>query len=59
MFQVFNMGCGLEIYLSKKEAAAVLEIARSFNIDAQIIGFVKKSKDGRASVELKTRAREV
>lgn len=54
MNQVFNMGCRLEIYLSKKEAAAVVEIARSFNIDAQIIGHVKKATDGRSSVELKT-----
>jgi phosphoribosylformylglycinamidine cyclo-ligase len=54
MYQVFNMGCRLEIYLSKKDAEAVLEIAKSFNIDAQIIGKVKKSTDGKASVFLKS-----
>ncbi len=54
MNQVFNMGCRLEIYLSKKEAPAVVELARSMNIDAQIIGHVKRSKDGRSSVELRS-----
>ncbi|MEL7159810.1 MAG: AIR synthase related protein, partial [Bacteroidota bacterium] len=41
MYQVFNMGHRLEVYLPEVEAATVLDIARRFNIDARIIGFVE------------------
>lgn len=39
MYQVFNMGHRLEVYTSSKDAAeAMIALAASFNIDAQIIG---------------------
>ena len=41
MFQVFNMGTRLEIYTDEKSAADIIEISKSFNIDAQIIGRVE------------------
>lgn len=41
MYQVFNMGHRLEVYLPKEHAQAVIDIAQSFNIDAQIIGRVE------------------
>jgi len=41
MYQVFNMGQRLEIYTDKETATAIIEIARSFNIDAQISGYVE------------------
>ncbi|MEM9929262.1 MAG: AIR synthase related protein [Bacteroidota bacterium] len=41
MYQVFNMGHRLEVYLPEAHAAAVLDIAKSFNLDAQVIGFVE------------------
>jgi phosphoribosylformylglycinamidine cyclo-ligase len=43
MYQVFNMGHRLEVYLPADEAATVLDIAARFNIDAQIIGYVEAS----------------
>jgi phosphoribosylformylglycinamidine cyclo-ligase len=43
MYQVFNMGHRLEVYLPADEAATVLDIATRFNIDAQIVGFVETS----------------
>lgn len=43
MYKVFNMGHRMEIYLSPEYAQEVIEISKSFNIDAQIIGFVEKS----------------
>ncbi len=43
MYKVFNMGHRMEIYLPKAHAEEVIEISKSFNIDAQIIGFVEKS----------------
>lgn len=44
MYQVFNMGHRLEIYLNEKDAASVIEIAKSFNIDAQVIGYVEEAE---------------
>ena len=43
MYQVFNMGCRMEIYTDEDFASSIIEIASSFNIDAQIIGRVEKS----------------
>ena len=41
MYQVFNMGCRLEIYTDEKNAAQVIGIANDFGIDAQVIGRVE------------------
>ena len=41
MYQVFNMGHRLEVYLDEQRAATVLDIARDFGIDAQIVGRVE------------------
>jgi len=38
MYRVFNMGHRLEFYVSEGSAAELITIARSFNVDAQIIG---------------------
>ena len=43
MYKVFNMGHRMEIYLSPEKAQQVIEISKSFNIDAQMVGFVEKS----------------
>ncbi len=41
MYKVFNMGHRLEIYLPEAYAAEVMDIARSFNIEARLIGRVE------------------
>jgi phosphoribosylformylglycinamidine cyclo-ligase len=38
MYQVFNMGHRLEIFTDAETASAIIAIANSFNIEAQIIG---------------------
>lgn len=43
MYEVFNMGCRLEIYCDENDAAVMIETATSFGIDAQIIGRVEES----------------
>jgi phosphoribosylformylglycinamidine cyclo-ligase len=43
MYQVFNMGCRMEIYTDEDFAATIIHEAASFNIDAQIIGSVEAS----------------
>lgn len=44
MFKVLNCGTRLEVYVNEKNAATVIDIARSFGIDAQRIGFVEKAE---------------
>ncbi len=41
MYEVFNMGCRLEIYCAEQDAATMIAAAESFGIAAQIIGRVE------------------
>ena len=43
-YKVFNMGHRLEVYLSPEHAGKVIEISKSFNIDAQIVGHIEEGK---------------
>ena len=42
MYQVFNMGHRMEIYVRPEVAQAVIDISSSFNIDAQVVGRIEK-----------------
>ena len=42
MYKVFNMGHRLEVYLAPEQAQQVIDISRSFNIDAQVIGHIEE-----------------
>ncbi|HNF02849.1 MAG TPA: AIR synthase-related protein [Ferruginibacter sp.] len=43
MYEVFNMGCRLEIYCDPADAAIMIEAANQFGIAAQVIGRVEAS----------------
>tara|TARA_Y100001934_G_scaffold52249_1_gene63870 strand:- start:27 stop:1196 length:1170 start_codon:yes stop_codon:yes gene_type:complete len=43
MYKVFNMGHRMEIYVSEDIANSIIEISKSFNIDARVIGRVEVS----------------
>jgi len=43
MYQVFNMGHRLEIFTDESSAAALIDLAKTFHIEAQIIGRVEAS----------------
>lgn len=43
MYKVFNMGHRMEIYLQPDHAQRIIEISRSFGIDAQVVGHVEAS----------------
>ncbi len=43
MYKVFNMGHRMEIYIPEIYAQEIMNIAKEFNIDAQIIGHCQKS----------------
>jgi len=51
MYKVFNMGHRYEIYLSPAKAERVIEIAKSFNIDAQIVGRVEACQGKKLTIE--------
>lgn len=44
MYQVFNMGCRMEIYTDEDYAEEIIREAASFKIQAQIIGRVEESR---------------
>ena len=41
----------MEIYIAPENAQAVIDIARSFNIDAQIVGFVESADKNSLIIE--------
>ncbi len=44
MYKVFNMGHRLEIYVSPEDAPRVIELSKSFNIDARIVGHIEEGQ---------------
>ena len=51
MYKVFNMGHRMELYTKKDCANSILEIANSFNLDAQIIGYVEQSNGKKLTIK--------
>ena len=45
MYQVFNMGHRMELYVEPSIAEDIIEISKSFSVDAQVIGNVESSKN--------------
>ncbi len=41
LYQVFNMGHRLELYVQPAEAGVVIDVANSFGIEAKVIGYVE------------------
>jgi len=50
MYQVFNMGHRLEFYVDESVASKIIEISKSFNVDAQIVGRVEASEKKSLSI---------
>lgn len=53
MYEVFNMGCRLEIYCSPDDAEMMIATANTFNIAAQIIGRVEANDKKELVIKLK------
>jgi len=51
MYKVFNMGHRMEIYVKEAFAQQIIDISRSFNIEAQIIGKCELFTGKKVSVE--------
>lgn len=50
MYQVFNMGQRMEIYCSEEVAKEIIDISESYNVAAQIIGYVEKADKASVTV---------
>ena len=50
MYKVFNMGHRMEIYLDSDHAQSIIDISKSFGIDAQIIGRVEKADKAKLTI---------
>lgn len=50
MYQVFNCGHRMELYVPAVVAQDIIEISKSFNIDAQILGRVEKSDSKKLTI---------
>ena len=51
MYQVFNMGHRMELYVEPSIAEHIIEISKSFSVDAQVIGHVESSKNKKLTLE--------
>lgn len=51
MYQVFNMGHRLEVYLPESAAQRVIEIAHEFDIPAQVVGYVEAAEGAQVRIE--------
>lgn len=47
MYQVFNMGHRMELYVSQEQADQICAISRHFNVDAKVIGRAETSDQGK------------
>lgn len=50
MYQVFNCGHRMELYVPQELAEDLINISKSFGVDAQIVGRVEKSKTKKLSI---------
>lgn len=51
MYQVFNMGHRMEIYVSENIAQDLINISKNFGVDAKIIGRVEKSTAQKVTIK--------
>jgi phosphoribosylformylglycinamidine cyclo-ligase len=51
MYQVFNCGHRMEVYVPQNIANDIIEISKSFGVDAQIVGRVEASATKKLSIE--------
>ncbi|HSI68716.1 MAG TPA: AIR synthase-related protein, partial [Gillisia sp.] len=51
MYQVFNMGHRMELYVDEKIAEEIIDISKSFNVDAKIVGRVEAADSKKLTIE--------
>lgn len=50
MYQVFNMGHRMELYVDESAAEEIIAIAKSFDVEAQVVGRVEESAEARLTI---------
>jgi phosphoribosylformylglycinamidine cyclo-ligase len=50
MYQVFNCGHRMELYVTPKIANEIIEISKSFNVEAKIVGKVEASETKKLTI---------
>jgi phosphoribosylformylglycinamidine cyclo-ligase len=51
MYKVFNMGHRLEVYVQPQYAQTIIDISKSFGINAQIIGRVEGAEQKQVTIQ--------
>lgn len=51
MYKVFNMGHRMEVYLDEKYASDVIEVSKTFGVEAQVIGRVESAVKKKVTVQ--------
>lgn len=51
MYQVFNMGHRMELYVDESIAEDLIAISKSFNVDAKIVGRVEASEEKKLTIK--------
>ena len=51
MYQVFNMGHRMELYVPAAIAESIIKISKSFNVDAQIVGRVEAASSKKLTIK--------
>ena len=51
MYQVFNCGHRMEVYVPQEIANDIIAISKSFGVDAQIVGRVEASDSKRLTID--------
>ena len=51
MYQVFNMGHRMELYVNPEIVDEIIAISKSFNVDAQIVGRVEASEEKKLTIK--------
>jgi phosphoribosylformylglycinamidine cyclo-ligase len=54
MYKVFNMGHRMEIYAPPAAASEIIQISKSFGVDAQVVGFVEEAGKNELIIESET-----
>ena len=50
MYEVFNMGHRMELYVSAEKAEEIISISQSFGVDAQIVGRVEAAAEKQLTI---------
>jgi phosphoribosylformylglycinamidine cyclo-ligase len=54
MYQVFNMGHRLEVYLPQQQADTLISISRHFGVEAQVVGYVEGFSGKKVTIQAPT-----